>query len=274
MRQAVGPSGRVLPLAFDPHPANVLRPGAAPARLTTAEQRVRFLRELGADEVELLTPQRELLAHPPEAFIDALRRRIRFDVIVEGPDFRFGQGRGGDLSLLRTIGAALGFHVVEVAAVELPLRCQSVVPARSTIIRALLSDGRVEDAATLLGRPHELECRVVPGDQRGRVIGYPTANLEHGDRQLPGDGVYSGSATLPGGAVHRAAISIGTKPTFGTHAMTCEAHLLDWSGDLDAYGWTIRLRVERRLRDQLAFPALEPLLERMAEDMAAVRGCA
>jgi len=271
MREAVGPGGRVLPLAFDPHPASVLRPGTAPARLTTARQRAEFLKALGADQVEILTPQRELLGQSPEAFIAGLRRRHPFDVIVEGPDFRFGQGRAGDLPLLRSLGASNGFRVVEVAGLEASLGCQSVVPVRSTIIRRLIADGRMEDAATLLGRPYELECRVVRGDQRGRTIGYPTANLEHGDRQLPGDGVYAGSATLPDGAVHRAAISVGTKPTFGAHALTCEAHLLDWRGSLDRYGWVIRLRLERRIRDQLVFEALEPLLERMAADLDQVR---
>lgn len=271
LRRAVGASNRVVALAFDPHPASVLRPGAAPRRLTTASQREEALRALGADQVEILTPEPALLSQPPEEFIRSVLRRHAFEVIAEGPDFRFGRGRQGDLDLLRQLGSSLGFEVIEVPPVEAVLVDRTVVAVRSTVVRALVDAGRMTDAAICLGRPYELECRVVRGDQRGRTIGYPTVNLEHGDRQLPGDGVYVGEATLPDGAVLPAAISVGTKPTFGDHARTCEAHLLEWNGPLDRYGWTIRLRVGRRIRDQLRLSNVAELLARMARDVEIVR---
>lgn len=271
MRRIVGPSGRVMVLAFDPHPAGVLRPGTGPTRLTTASQRERLLRSLGADGVRILVPAPALLAMEPEAFMDDLHRRLRFDLLVEGPDFRFGRGRGGDLTMARTLGGAMGFEVEVVEPVEAVLIDRTIAPVRSTLIRWLIRHGRMEDAGICLGRPYEMECLVVRGDQRGRTIGCPTVNLEHGDRQLPGDGVYAGRALLPDGSTWLAAISVGTKPTFGANARTCEAHLLDWNGALDHYGWTIRLTIEHRLRDQLTFDGLDALLERMARDLLDVR---
>lgn len=273
-RVAAGSTGRVVALAFDPHPAAVLRPGSAPARLTTFTQRERLLRAVGADVVEALTPAPAFLARSPEEFVAWLRERHAFSAIVEGSDFRFGRDRAGDIDALRRIGAtsaAAPFATIVVPPVETALSDQTIVPVRSSVIRWLLERGRVRDAAICLGRPYELECRVVRGDQRGRTIGYPTANLDHGDRLLPADGVYAGSASIGHGEnqrTFRAAISVGTKPTFGASERTCEAHLLEFDGRLDDYGWTIRLRFERWLRDQLTFAGLEPLLAQMALDVA------
>lgn len=269
-RAAAGASGTVVVAAFDPHPAGVLRPGRAPARLASPAQKRRWLREAGADTVEILTPEPELLALSPETFIEEMLARHRATTIVEGPDFRFGRDRAGDAATLARLGASFGFALRIIEPVEAALVDRTIVPVRSTTVRWLLRQGRVRDAALLLGRPYELECAVIRGEQRGRRIGYPTANLDHGDALLPGDGVYAGMALLPNGASRRAAISVGTKPTFGESRRLCEAHLLGHDGALDDYGWTIRLSFTRWLRDQLRFDSVEALLDQMGRDVAEV----
>lgn len=270
-RSAAGPTGRVVVAAFDPHPMAVLRPGHAPARLSSAAQKKRWLLETGADEVTILTPERALLSLGPREFLEAFLHQHPATTIVEGPDFRFGRDRAGDIDGLRRLGRTLGFEVTIIEPVEATLTDHTVVPLRSTMVRWLLRHGRVRDAARLLGRPYELESRVVRGEQRGRTIGCPTANLEHLDALLPADGVYAGTATLPDGATRAAAISVGTKPTFGEFERLCEVHLIDHDGRLDEYGWTLRVTFERWLRDQMAFSGVEPLLRQMQRDVANAR---
>ncbi|MHC4247341.1 MAG: riboflavin kinase, partial [Planctomycetota bacterium] len=145
------------------------------------------------------------------------------------------------------------------------------MPVRSSAIGELLRLGRVEDASTLLGEPHVLDGIVVKGDQRGRTIGIPTANLDLGGTLLPADGVYAGQATLPDGSIHPAAISIGTKPTFEETPRVAEVHLLDWAGTLDDYGWRLEAGLARRLRGQYRYDDLPSLLAQIERDVAAVR---
>ncbi|HMN95692.1 MAG TPA: riboflavin biosynthesis protein RibF [Phycisphaerales bacterium] len=266
-----GRRGRVVALTFDPHPAAILRPADAPARLTLPADRAAFLRAAGADDVRLLTPDRELLGLSPEAFVEAIVREHRPSALVEGPDFRFGRERAGTVETLRRLGARHGFETVVVEPVEVALGDGGWVVASSSIIRWLISQGRVEDARRCLGRPYELVGEVIPGEQRGRTIGYPTANLDHGDLLLPGDGVYAGVATLPDGATRPAAVSVGTKPTFGAVDRLCEVHLVDCDLPVGDYGWTLRVTFERRLREQMAFATLESLLRQMDRDVAEVR---
>lgn len=245
-------------------------------RLTPAAERRQLLRDLCiADEVVELTPSVELLGRMPEAFIRDLRGRIRFDAIVEGPDFRFGRGRAGGLDTLRAIGATDGFRVVEAEPLAVTLGDGTRVEARSSVARALLAEGRVEDAARIFGRDYELRCPTARGDRRGRTIGWPTMNLDATGRILPADGVYSGDATLPDGTRAIAAISVGTKPTFGESPRTCEATLLAPDGrplalPLDWYGFELRLRFHRWIRGMERFGSLDALLARMELDRAAV----
>lgn len=277
-RGAAGADGRVVALVFDPHPLTRLRPEAAPARLSTFAQREERLRRLGADEVIQLTPSREFLALEAEDFLDRLVTRFRPAAIVEGDDFRFGRHRVGSVDFLRQRAGGHGYRVIVVDPVERALRDQSVVRVSSSLIRWLLGCGRVEDAATLLGRPYELTGRVIRGDQRGRTINVPTANLDHGEMLLPKDGIYAGRARRvadndPAGAGEwrAAAISIGTKPTFGEHPRICEAHLLDFDGPLDDYGWTIQLQITHWLRDQLVYRDVQGLMDQLDRDLAATR---
>ncbi len=266
-RSAVGDDGRVVVMSFDPHPSAVLH-DRPPGRLTTFEERSRLLTEAGADEVVQLPPTREFLGQEPEEFLTAIIDPFRPQVIIEGPDFRFGRERTGDLDTLRELEARHGYRTIAIDPVELLLTDHSRIRVSSTMIRWLIERGRVRDAAALLGRPCELAGAVVSGDRRGRDIGVPTANLDHVDRLLPGDGIYAGFATAPDGRWFRAAISVGTKPTFGDHQRLCEAHLVGYDGPLDDYGWTLRLRITDWIRDQVRYHGIEPLTAQIKRDIA------
>ena len=264
--RALAPDGRVVVVTFEPHPAAALEARRAPRRLTPAPLRRALLESLGVDEVVELEPTPQLLALDGGEFIDFLRSTHAFDIVVEGADFRFGRGRGSGISALETIGRRLGFGVEVVDDVSVTLEDRTLLDVRSTAIRWLLMQGRVVDAAIALGRPHQLTRTVVKGDQRGRDLGFPTANLSPGETLLPGDGVYAGVATLPDGTRKLAAISVGTKPTFGPNQRVCEAHLIDHEAPLDDYGWTIQLEFTRFLHQQFAYTGVEPLIERIQRD--------
>jgi riboflavin kinase/FMN adenylyltransferase len=278
-REAVG-VGRVAAVTFEPLPAAVLRPDRPMGRLTPRDERRQLLREVcGVDSVLELEPTPELLGRTPEEFIADLRARLAFDAVIEGPDFRFGRARMGGLDTLRALGMERGFRVIEAPPLSVELTDGSSVEARSSIARALLAEGRVADAACVFGRPYELRCTTTRGDQRGRTIGWPTMNLDAAGRILPADGVYAGEATLPDGRTATAAISVGTKPTFGESPRTCEATLLAPDGaplslPLDWYGFPLRLRFHRWIRGMERFGSLEALLARMEVDRVAVLAAA
>ena len=265
-RIAVGVSGRVIVISFDPHPAAILRPDAMPRRLSRFEQRTSVVEHWQNVRVVRLEPALALLRQTPEEYVAALVQSYRPSVIVEGDDFRFGRGRTGSIETLRELGTRYNFDVLTVAPVKVALRDQSVVRASSSLIRWLISNGRVLDATRLLGRPYELWCTVVQGEKRGRALGVPTVNLDHADYQLPADGVYAGIATVPDGRQFAAAISVGTKPTFGEAARVCEAHLINYHGPLDDYGWTVRLQIHEWLREQYTYPNAEALIEQLHRD--------
>jgi riboflavin kinase/FMN adenylyltransferase len=266
-RAAAGPSGRVAAVTFEPLPASVLRPGGAAERLTDAAHRRELLLAAGCDEVAELDPRDGLLGQSPEEFVRSLRARVPFDAVAEGADFRFGKGRAGDLSTLARIGEAAGFRAIEVPERLEPLADGHLVPARSTAVRWLLAVGRVADAARLLGRPHALRGTVEPGDRRGRTLGFPTANVRSAGIALPADGVYAGTAVADGRA-WPAAISVGTKPTFGGAARALEVHLAGFDGPVDRYGWPIEVRFARWLREQWRFPGPEALVGQLRADVA------
>ena len=272
VRAAVGPAGRVVAVTFDPDPAMVLG-HPSPARLMSLTRRQRALRRHGADEVLVLETTADLLSSAPETFLDRLETAFGGvpSVMVEGPDFRFGHRRAGGVEDLRRFGAARGFEVHVEAERRARLQSGLEMPVRSSAIRELLRLGRVEDASVLLGEPHVLDGVVVQGDQRGRTIGIPTANLDLGGTLLPADGVYAGLATLPDGSIHPAAISIGTKPTFKETPRVAEIHVVDWAGTLDDYGWRLEASLVRRLRGQYRYDDLPSLLAQIDRDITAVR---
>ncbi|HVU63213.1 MAG TPA: riboflavin kinase [Phycisphaerales bacterium] len=268
------PGARVVALVFDPNPLVVLRPEAAPPLLSTFEQRSAWLKAAGADEVVRLEPTPELLGETPEQFVDRTVASLRPIAFVEGNDFRFGRARAGTNAVLAELGRSRGFQVEVVQPVTAALNDHQIAPARSTTVRWLLSNGRVGDAATVLGRPYELHGVVVQGDRRGRTIGFPTANVRV-STMVPADGVYAAAATLPDGRELPAAVSIGTKPTFGERERAVEAFLLQpgqrgakWAtiAGLPEYGWMLRLRLVAWVREQVRFHSLEALLEQMERD--------
>ncbi len=272
-REAVGADGRVVVMAFDPHPRTVLPPrkdgAGAPARLTTFEHRRELLLGLGADEVERLVPTEELLGRSPEAFVDGCLRRHEVSVFVEGPDFSFGKGRAGDVGVLRALGASRGFDVRVVEPVEAGLCDQTVVTCSSTRVRWLLGLGRVEDAARVLGRAYEVRGEVVRGERRGRVIGFPTANVRT-EQVIPKDGVYAGVASIEGMCEGvPAAVHVGPRGTFDAPERTVEAHLIGWSpGEgTEAYGCPIRVELRRWVRGNVKFESVGVLVEQLGRDV-------
>lgn len=267
-------SARVVVYAFDPHPLSVLRPEAAPARLSTFEHRRELLQSLGAAEVYRLEPTPSLLDMSAEEFVEDLVSHGSIAAFVEGASFRFGKGRAGDVGTLAELGARLGFGVELVPSVTVALSDQSIVTASSSLVRWLLAHGRVRDAAIVLGRDYEVWGTVVSGDGRGRGLGFPTANIET-PCMIPADGIYAGEARLADGRRFPAAISVGTKPTFGASSRTLEALLLEDARETGeaapaaidlAYDWPIRVRFTSFLRDQVRYSRVEALIEQMRLD--------
>lgn len=259
----------VLVMAFDPSPRAVLAPGSEPPRLTTFEQRADLLLEAGADEVMRLEPSPELLGLTPERFVDEVLVPLDPIGVVEGPDFRFGAKRAGDVSTLGRLGRDRGFSVEVVGPVEVDLCDQSVVAASSSRVRWLLERGRVADAGRVLGRAYEMAGLVAKGDQRGRTIGFPTANLEYETMPL-GDGVYACVATLEDGRTIPAAVNVGERPTFDGVERRVEAHLIGFTpdGGMPEYGWSLRLAFVSRLRDQVRFGGVGALTTQLSRDVA------
>ena len=266
-RRRVGVEGRVTAVAFEPLPVEVLRPGTMVGRLVTTEEKIARLRDAGADEVVLLDTSPSLLGLDPESFMAEMQQRLAQDLVVEWPDFRFGRDRAGDVARLAAIGARAGFEVEVVPELLVPLPSGSMVPARSSHVRWLLGKGRVLEAGCILGRAYALVGTVVSGDRQGRLLGCPTANLDHGRLLLPADGVYAGFAELPDGARVAAAISVGCKPTFEPTPPRCEVHVIGRELPMDHYGWPIRVSFVRWVRGQLVFGGVEPLVAQMRRDV-------
>ena len=237
-------------VTFDPHPRAVL--GGRVELLATLERRLELLAGAGVEDVLVLPFDEKLAALSAEEFAEQILRGIGAETIAAGETFRFGRGREGDLDLLER----LGFDVRRVPLVE---------NISSSRIRELLHAGDPRRAATLLGRPPEVEGVVVHGDGRGRELGFPTANLDVPDRLLvPPDGVYAG-ATLD----RRAAVSIGTNPHFDGVERRVEAHLLDFDGEL--YGQRLVVEVWASLREQRRFESLEELVAAIGDDVEQTR---
>jgi riboflavin kinase/FMN adenylyltransferase len=267
-RELVGASGRVVALAFDPHPVSVLRPESAPARLTTFVRRRELLMAAACDEVVQLAPTAHLLGKSPEDFLRSVVDRYRPLYLVEGDDFRFGKARAGDVKTLAALGPSMGFEAVLVPPVEVVLSDHLVVRASSSIVRWLLLHGRVADAARVLGRPYELAGTVVRGDQVGRQLGFPTANLKPDRPLVLAAGVYGARASWEGGAAD-AVVNVGYRPTFGENQYWVEAFLLDFSGDL--YDRTLRIEFLERIRPEMKFSGVDALKAQVMADIEAAR---
>jgi riboflavin kinase/FMN adenylyltransferase len=237
-------------VTFDPHPRAVL--GRGVELLATLERRLELLADAGVEDVLVLTFDEGLAALPAHDFAERMLRGIGAEVVAAGETFRFGRGREGDLDLL----VGLGFDVRRVPLVE---------NVSSSRVRELVHAGEIARAATLLGRPPEVEGIVVRGDGRGRELGFPTANLDvPAGLLVPPDGVYAGWAND-----RRAAVSIGTNPHFDGVERRVEGHLLDFDGDL--YGTRLLVEIWEPLRDQRRFDSLEELVAAIGEDVERTR---
>lgn len=248
-------------VTFDPHPAAVLRPEVAPKMIGSLSDRLERLAANGADAVLVVPFTAELAAVTAEQATRAvLAEALQAKVVVVGADFRFGSGAAGDVTMLRLMGAAYGFtvHAVELQADE-------VDKFSSTRVRELLGMGDVATAAAILGRPFAVTGPVIRGEQRGRDLGFPTANLEIPDELVaPLDGVYAGWL-VDGTERYPAAISVGDNPTFVGASHRLEAYVLDRT-DLDLYGKKVSVEFVDWIRDMVPFEGIEPLIEAMKRD--------
>ena len=260
-------------VTFDRHPASVVRPESAPLLLTSPEQKMELLAATGVDAVVVVPFDETQAAESPESFVDRVFVGcLDTRTIVVGADFHFGRDRAGNVDLLRKLGAE---HDFEVEPLELLPRADGIdEPVSSTAIRRALAGGDVTRANAMLGRSFEARGSVVTGDQRGRLLGFPTANVEVPNRMaLPADGVYAGWYERPDGVSHGCAINLGRRPTFYAHADSSllEAHLLDFEGDL--YGETARVRFTHFLRSERKFDGIEALKEQLDLDIEHARAC-
>jgi riboflavin kinase/FMN adenylyltransferase len=253
-------------VTFDPHPAEVVRPGSHPAVLTEPVRKAELIEQLGADALCVLPFTPALSRLSAEAFVhDVLVEHLHAALVVEGENFRFGHRAAGDVALLERLGRTFGF-TVEGA----PLVADGATVFSSTYIRACIDAGDVRTSAGALGRPHRLAGVVVRGDQRGREIGFPTANLMcHRYAAVPADGVYAARLIRGGTTELPAAVSIGTNPTFSGRERRVEAYVLDFAGDL--YGERVGLDFVAHLREQRRYDDIESLVAQIREDVEQTR---
>jgi riboflavin kinase/FMN adenylyltransferase len=267
-REIADESGSALvAVTFDPHPMAVLRPEHAPQMLTDLETRSDLLAAAGADDVLAIPFSREIASWSPEEFIDrVLVEALRVRAVVVGANFRFGSKAAGDVGTLTEAGRDKDFAVEGIALDGGPQVWSS------TYVRTCLMAGDVEGAAEALGRPYTVTGEVVRGDQRGRDLGFPTANVPVGDVAVPADGVYAGRLRrLDSDESLPAAISVGTNPTFaGERARRVEAYVLD-RDDLELYGVRVEISFVARLRGMVAFEGVDKLIETMKGDVEDAR---
>jgi riboflavin kinase/FMN adenylyltransferase len=260
-------------VTFDRHPLSVIDPERVPLALTSIAQRRELLAEAGVQATLLLRFDAELQSKTPEDFVtEVLVGALSARLVFVGSDFRFGAKGAGDVALLRRMGERYGFTVELIDDVDLvdDVRPDGERRVSSTWIRELLDQGRVAEAARLLGREHAVRATVVHGNQRGRAMGYPTANLDRAcEGFVPADGVYA-ARVLHDGRIYPAAVSVGNNPTFeGVPAKQIEAHLLDV--DLDLYGDTISVQFVAYVRGMVAFESMDQLAAQMRQDDLDIR---
>ncbi|WP_042390025.1 bifunctional riboflavin kinase/FAD synthetase [Streptacidiphilus melanogenes] len=261
---------RSVVVTFDPHPSEVVRPGSHPPLLAPHHRRADLMAALGVDAVLVLPFTSEFSQLSAEEFVrQVLVDSLHAQLVVEGPNFRFGHRAAGNVELLAELGGQHDF-TVEVLDLRITGAAGDGAPFSSTLARRLVAEGDVVGAGEVLGRPHQVEGVVVRGAQRGRELGYPTANVETlPHTAVPADGVYAGWLTV-GQERMPAAISVGTNPTFDGTERTVEAYAIDRVG-LDLYGLHVAVDFLAYLRGMEKFDTIEALLDRMADDVKRAR---
>lgn len=264
------PPLEVVALTFDPHPLHVMAPERAPPLLTSPERRSELLLGAGADRVIVRPFDAAFARLTPEQFVDeVLRRDLRADAVVVGNDFRFGAQRAGDVALLRELmGRVVDASTLEGPVVTVPAVTLEGQVVSSSHIRAALARGDVGLAARMLTRVHDVTRTVITGAQRGRTIGFPTANLETSGLMTPADGVYAVVARVldegRDGPLRWGVANLGVRPTLNA-GRSLEVHLLDFAGDL--YGRALRVGFVARLRGEQKFSGIDALRDQIARDV-------
>ncbi|MEZ6183675.1 MAG: riboflavin biosynthesis protein RibF [Planctomycetota bacterium] len=262
---AEDPPGDAVVVTFATHPRAVLGGGAGPPLLTSVEHRVQLLGEHGADGVVVLDFDRDMASWTPREFVERVFVRLGATRVLVGENHRFGKDRAGDLGTLQALGAELGFRAREVALVG----DDEVVS--STAIRERLAQGDLPGARALLGREVKVLGTVVAGEQRGRTLGFPTANLDLAGAARPGSGVYAARARVPGAPWLPAVVNVGRRPTFHPEANVdlVEVHLL--AGGRDLYGRRLEVWFVEKLRDEARFAGPEALKAQIQTDIERAR---
>ena len=251
-------------ITFTNHPRSVMRPDVRVPLLTTPEDRLRLISEQGVDLVVPLGFTPDLSYLRAREFVELLKETLNMRGLVVGPDFAFGYQREGTAAVLTELGKELGFTVEVVEPVEFEGRIVS-----STAVRSSVQAGEMKDAAWMLSRPFILTGFVVEGDQRGRQIGFPTANVESETGIiLPADGIYA-TWTQADGKTYPSATNIGFRPTFGAGGRKMETHIFDYDGDL--YNAKIRVAFDRKLRGEIKFDGVDALVNQLHVDVAQAR---
>ena len=252
-------------ITFNPHPRTVLRPGFVITYLTSLEERVELLYGLGLDAVGVLAFTSELAQISARDFVGLLCDELQMKLLVVGPDFALGRGREGTADVMKALGEEMGFRV-EIA----PMLREGEEKVGSTAVREALSEGNVARVRALLGRPFSLRGPVVKGDQRGRNLGFPTANIAIGlDRALPAFGIYVTRAHVRE-ATYESATNIGIRPTFEVGPTpTVETFIMDFHGDI--YGEEMTIELLERLRDEQKFASAQELVAQMRRDVESAR---
>ncbi|MFE7774855.1 bifunctional riboflavin kinase/FAD synthetase [Streptomyces sp. NPDC057445] len=253
-------------VTFDPHPSEVVRPGSHPPLLAPHHRRAELMAELGVDAALILPFTAEFSKLSPADFIvKVLVDKLHARAVIEGPNFRFGHKAAGNVDFLTELGRTYDYQV-EVVDLYVSGEAGGGEPFSSTLTRRLVSEGDIEGAAEILGRPHRVEGVVVRGAQRGRELGYPTANVETlPHTAIPADGVYAGWLTANGERMP-AAVSVGTNPQFDGTERTVEAYAIDRVG-LDLYGLHVSVDFLAYVRGQEKFESIEALLDAIAADV-------
>ena len=260
--------GTSIAMTFEPHPIRVLKQNGHPPLITLFDQKVELIEKSGIDALIAIPFTKEFAAITAKEYVlDILVKRIGAQVIVVGQDYTFGKNREGNINLLRSYAEALDIQVEVVDWI--PISKKSADRISSTRIRELVMDGRVRNAHKLLGRHYQIKGVVVTGRNRGgKLLGFPTANINLHDELCPKPGVYAVTVEATG-KTHKGVANIGYSPTFDDNEFTVEVHILDY--DTDIYGQTIRVNFVERIRDEIKFSGIDELSDQITKDVVFAR---